>query len=139
MMDDKNLEAPKILVVDDYNDNLVIMSLSLQGMGYRVVTASNGEEAILVAMLARPDLILMDISMPQLDGFAAARRIHENEELKEVPIVAVTAFATEGFRQAAFDADFKGYLVKPIDFDKLQKLVEMLLRPKHTSSIKPLR
>lgn len=134
-MDEKSSAAPKILVVDDYNDNLVVMSLSLQGMGYRVVTATNGEEAVLVAVLAHPDLILMDISMPQLDGFAAARRIHENDDLKEVPIIAVTAFATEGFRQAAFDAGFKGYLVKPVDYDKLQKLIDMLLTPKQTSSI----
>jgi two-component system cell cycle response regulator DivK len=135
-MDEKSSAAPKILVVDDYNDNLVVMSLSLQSMGYRVVTATNGEEAVLVAVLAHPDLILMDISMPQLDGFAAARRIHENDDLKEVPIIAVTAFATEGFQQAAFDAGFKGYLVKPVDYDKLQKLIAMLLTPKQTSSIK---
>ncbi len=129
-------EPPKILVVDDFSDNLVLMSLALQRMGYRVVTANNGEEAVLVAVIAQPDLILMDISMPQLDGLAAGRRILEHEDLKHVPIVAVTAFGTDGFRKAAFDAEFKGYLVKPIDFDKLQNLIEMLLAPKTTSNLK---
>lgn len=136
-MEEKNTpEPPLILVVDDFSDNLVLMSLSLQRMGYRSVTASNGEEAVSVAALALPDLILMDISMPQLDGLGASRRMHENEELKDVPIVAVTAFATDGFRQAAFDAGFKGYLVKPVDFDRLQSLIEMLLAPKSTSNLK---
>lgn len=139
-MDDKrNREAPKILVVDDFNDNLVLMSLALQDMGYRVVTANDGEEAVMVAVIAQPDLILMDISMPQLDGLAAARRIHEHDELKEVPIVGVTAFGTEGFRQAAFDAGFKGYLVKPVDFDKLKQLIDMLLTPKQTNALNPQR
>lgn len=132
-------ETPKILVVDDFSDNLVLMSLALQGMGYRVITANNGEEAVLVAVIAKPDLILMDISMPQLDGLAAGRRILEQELLHEVPIVAVTAFSTDGFRKAAFDAGFKGYLVKPIDFDKLQNLVAMLLTPKATSNLKHIK
>ena len=114
-------------MVDDIPDNLVLISLSLQDMGYRVLTASNGEEAVEFARLARPDLIAMDIGMPQLDGLGATRRIRENEELREMPIIALTAFATEGFRQAAYDAGFNGYITKPIDFEKLRKLIESLL------------
>lgn len=116
-----------ILVVDDIPDNIVLISLSLQSMGYRVVTAVNGEEAVSVALLARPDLILMDISMPQLDGLGATRRMRENSTLKDVPIVALTAFSTDGFRQAASDAGFNGYLTKPVDFEKLNNLIKMLL------------
>ena len=66
-----------VLVVDDSIDNVVVISLDLQNEGYRVVTASNGEEAISVASLTHPQLILMDISMPRLDGFAATRKIRE--------------------------------------------------------------
>ena len=105
------------------SDNLILISLSLQDFGYRVVTATNGADALNVAKLAHPDLILMDIAMPQQDGLAATRRIREESELQDVPVVALTAFDTDGFRQAAFDAGFNGYLTKPIDFDRLQKLI----------------
>ena len=116
-----------ILVVDDSADNVAVMSLHLQDQGYRVVTATNGEEAIAVAEQTRPNLILMDISMPGLDGLAATRRIHENDELREVPIVAVTAFGTEGFQRAAYDVGASGYLTKPVDFDRMHQLVARLL------------
>ncbi|MFL6283901.1 MAG: response regulator [Pyrinomonadaceae bacterium] len=116
-----------ILVVDDMSDNIILISLSLQDMGYRVVTASNGADALSVAKLARPDLILMDIAMPQQDGLAATRRIREEAELQSVPVIALTAFDTDGFRQAAFDAGFNGYLTKPIDFDRLRSLMTRLL------------
>ncbi len=129
-------DAPQIvLVVDDMSDNLILISLSLQDMGYRVVTASNGADALSVAKLARPDLILMDIAMPHQDGLAATRRIREESELQEVPVVALTAFDTDGFRQAAFDAGFNGYLTKPIDFERLKKLMHMLLSGGKTSSL----
>lgn len=124
-----------ILVVDDVADNLILISLSLQDMGYRVVTASNGEDALTVAKMARPDLILMDIAMPQQDGLAATRHIREQSELTDVPVIALTAFDTEGFRQAAFDAGFNGYLTKPVDFDRLKRLMTMLLSGGRTSSL----
>ncbi|MFL6209665.1 MAG: response regulator [Pyrinomonadaceae bacterium] len=119
-----------ILVVDDMVDNLVIVSLNLQQQGYRVVTAANGEEAIRVAALSRPDLILMDIGMPQLDGLEATRKIRETEILRTVPVIAVTAFSTDGFRRAAYDVGFDGYLVKPIDFARLYELIRNLLPTK---------
>jgi CheY-like chemotaxis protein len=116
-----------ILVVDDMSDNIILISLSLQDMGYRVVTATNGADALNVAKLARPDLILMDIAMPQQDGLAATRRIREEAELRSVPVIALTAFDTDGFRQAAFVVGFNGYLTKPIDFDRLRSLMAKLL------------
>lgn len=122
-----NETGQTVLVVDDMSDNLILISLSLQDMGYRVVTATNGADALSVAKLARPDLILMDIAMPQQDGLAATRRIREEAELQTVPVVALTAFDTDGFRQAAFDAGFNGYLTKPIDFDRLRNLITKLL------------
>jgi CheY-like chemotaxis protein len=132
---DKNRKSSEekeflLLVVDDSVDNVAVMSLNLQAEGYKVVTASNGEEAVTVARLTNPHLILMDISMPLLDGLAAARKIHEIEALQDVPIIAVTAFSTEGFQRAAYDVGVAGYLVKPIDFDRLHQLVRRLLRPR---------
>ncbi len=116
-----------ILVVDDVIDNSVLISLDLQAEGYRVITASNGEEAVRVASVTKPDIILMDIGMPGLDGLGATRKIRENEALREVPIIAVTAFSTDGFRRAAYDAGFSGYLTKPLDFERLHKLIRGLL------------
>ena len=116
-----------VLVVDDMSDNLILISLWLQDMGYRAVTATNGADALSVAKLAHPDLILMDIAMPQQDGLAATRRIREEGELQKVPVIALTAFDTDGFRQAAFDAGFNGYLTKPVDFERLRSLMENLL------------
>ncbi|MBA2503076.1 MAG: response regulator [Pyrinomonadaceae bacterium] len=119
--------APTILVVDDVRDSLLMISLTLQSMGLRVLTAENGHNAVEVARLARPDLILMDIHMPELDGLAATRRIREHVELQKIPVVALTAFSTEGFHKAAFDAGLDGYLTKPVDFDRLIKLINSLL------------
>lgn len=117
----------KIMVVDDSKDNLVLLSLAMQEKGYRVVTASNGEDAVATAILARPDLIIMDIAMPELDGLEATRRIRVESGMEFVPVIALTAFDTDGFRRAAHDAGFSGYLTKPIDFDRLHKLIAMLL------------
>jgi CheY-like chemotaxis protein len=116
-----------ILVVDDSADNLAVISLDLQVQGYRVVTASNGEDAIAVAAQTMPNLILMDINLPALDGLGATRRIREIEALREVPVVAITAFGTEGFQRAAYDAGVSGYLTKPFDFDRMHQLIARLL------------
>lgn len=124
-----------VLVVDDMPDNLILISLSLQSNGFRVVTASNGEEAIKVASLARPDLILMDIAMPEVDGLSAVRRIRTLPELKHVPVVALTAFNTSGFRQAAYEAGFDAYLTKPVDFDRLNSLIGMLVHDGETADL----
>src|SRR5215470_475813 len=103
-----------ILVVDDSADNVAMISLDLQHQGYRVVTASNGEDAVKVATQMLPNLILMDINLPTLDGLGATRRILDHEAMRDVPVVAITAFGTEGFQRAAYDAGVSGYLTKPI-------------------------
>ena len=125
-----------VLVVDDSVDNVVLLSLDLQREGYRVVTASNGEEAITIAALTQPNIILMDLGMPHLDGLAATRRIRENESLRDVPVIAITAFSTEGFQRAAYDVGIAGYLVKPIDYGLLQTLLSRVepTRPAPISS-----
>jgi CheY-like chemotaxis protein len=112
-----------VLIVDDVVDNLQLMSLNLQNLGYRVVTAVDGEDAVRVATLTRPDVILMDIAMPILDGLGAARKIRQDVTLEHVPIIALSAFSTDGFLQAAYDVGFAGYLTKPVDMDKVQDLI----------------
>lgn len=122
-----NPNKPTILVVDDENDNLVLISLWLQELGYRVVTAVNGEDAVTVTELARPQLILMDIAMPKMDGLTATRRIRRFPESSELPIIFLTAFESREFRQQASDAGGDGYLTKPINFDRLSNLINLLL------------
>ena len=124
-----------ILVVDDSADNVAVISLDLQQQGYRVVTASNGEDAVTVAAQTLPNLILMDINLPSLDGLGATRRIRETEALREVPVIAITAFGTEGFQRAAYDAGVSGYLTKPIDFDRMHLLIARLLSPSGSGSL----
>jgi CheY-like chemotaxis protein len=116
-----------ILVAEDSPDSAVPISLHLQQAGYQVVMANDGEEAVKVATLSRPDLILMDLAMPVLDGLAATKRIREETPSHYIPIIAITAFSTSGFLQAAHDAGFDGYLTKPIEFDKLDELIKTLL------------
>jgi two-component system, cell cycle response regulator DivK len=118
-----------ILVVDDSADNVAMVSLDLQHQGYKVVTASNGEDAVAVATQTLPNLILMDINLPTLDGLGATRRIRELEPLRDVPVVAITAFGTEGFQRAAYDAGVSGYLTKPLDLDRMHHLIARLLSP----------
>ena len=118
-----------ILVVDDSADNVAMISLYLQQQGYRVVTANNGEDAVAVATQMMPNLILMDINLPTLDGLGATRRIRENETLRDIPVVAITAFGTEGFQRAAYDVGVSGYLTKPLDLDRMHQLIARLISP----------
>jgi CheY-like chemotaxis protein len=120
-----------ILVAEDQNDNLVLVSLWLQNLGYRVLTAVNGEAALEIARIARPQLILMDISMPLMDGLEATRFIRQTPEIQDLPIIFLTAYDTKEFRRQAGEAGGDGYLTKPFDFDRLSKLILNLL-PKET-------
>lgn len=124
-----------ILVVDDSADNLAMLSLDLQAQGYRVVTANNGEDAVNVATQTMPNLILMDINLPTLDGLGATRRIRDYDTLREVPIIAITAFGTEGFQRAAYDVGVSGYLTKPLDLDRMHQLIARLLSPGGSGSL----
>lgn len=121
-------ETAKVLVVDDQNDNLVLISLAVQEMGFHVITAVNGEDAVAVALLASPQLILMDIAMPKLDGLEATRLIRQRAEISDVPVVILSAFDSDDFRQKAEEAGVNGYFRKPVDFDRLRGLMDKLLR-----------
>lgn len=116
-----------VLVVDDVIDNLTVISLNLQQHGYRVATASNGEEALKVVPLVHPDIIIMDLAMPGIDGLETTRRIREDAEMRDIPVIALTAFNTGGFQRAAYDTGFDGYLTKPVEYDRLHDLIRRLL------------
>jgi CheY-like chemotaxis protein len=116
-----------VLVVEDFADNRFMMRKLLEMSGYEVVEAVDGKEAVEVAATSRPDLILMDLSLPRLDGLDATRRIRELDGLRRVPIVAVSAHDTNDFHADALAAGCNEYVTKPIDFDELDALVKKLL------------
>ena len=118
---------PTILVVEDFEDNRFMMRRLLEMSGYRVLEAVNGEEAVNLACSELPELILMDLSLPQLDGLAATRRIRQHPDLRDVPIVAVSAHDTADFHADALAAGCNDYVTKPIDFDQLEALLNRLL------------
>jgi CheY-like chemotaxis protein len=119
-----------VMVVEDFEDNRFMMRRLLEMSGYRVVEAINGQEAVETAERVRPDLILMDLSLPLLDGLAATRRIREQDGLKKVPIVAVSAHDTADFHAEALAAGCNEYVTKPIDFDQLETLLQRLTASK---------
>jgi len=82
-----------------------------------------------------PNVILMDINLPSLDGLGATRRIRETEALRDVPVIAITAFGTEGFQRAAYDVGVSGYLTKPLDLDRMHQLIARLLSPTGSGSL----
>lgn len=127
-MESENGSAtPTVMVVEDFEDNRFMMRRLLEMSGYRVLEAINGEEAVELAHRERPQLILMDLSLPQLDGLAATRRIREHAELQDIPIVAVSAHDTADFHADALAAGCNDYVTKPIDFDQLEALLKRLL------------
>lgn len=116
-----------ILVVEDYEDTRFAMRLALEEHGYRVLEAADGEAAVEVAMQERPDIILMDIGLPGLDGLTAAERIRANPDMKETVIVAVTAHQETDYRAKALAAGCNAYVTKPIDPDWLSDLLSNLM------------
>jgi two-component system, cell cycle response regulator DivK len=133
LMDSQNGSTPPpvVMVVEDFEDNRFMMRRLLEMSGYRVLEAINGEEAVELAHRERPQLILMDLSLPQLDGLAATRRIRQHVDLRDVPIVAVSAHDTADFHADALAAGCNDYVTKPIDFDQLEALLNRLL-PKNS-------
>ncbi|HZT61081.1 MAG TPA: response regulator [Pyrinomonadaceae bacterium] len=125
-MGETNDSRPVVLVVEDFEDNRFMMRRLLEMSGYRVVEAVNGKQAVEVAASERPDIILMDLSLPMLDGLAATRRIRAYDGLGKVPIVAVSAHDSADFHAEALAAGCNEYVTKPIDFDQLVQLLDRL-------------
>ena len=116
-----------ILVVDDFDDTRLLLRTWLRKKGYRVVEAENGNEAIAKARDLKPDLIIMDVEMPELDGLSATREIRTLKNSKELPIVAVSAYGADLFREQALAAGCNDYMSTPFEPDELEKLIQALL------------
>lgn len=127
-MSQKTEAAPRtVLVADDFDDTRLLMKWWLEKRGYRIVEAADGLAAVEAAMRERPDLIIMDIEMPEMNGLTATRRIREQESLRAVPIIAVSAYGAEQWRAPALAAGCDEYLATPFDPDELRELIERFL------------
>jgi len=119
------------LVVEDFEDSRFMMRQLLEMAGHKVVEATDGEQAVRVALKEKPTIILMDLSLPKLDGLAATREIRRHKSFRDVPILAISAHDGDESRSAALDAGCDEYMTKPIDFDRLTKLVRRYLSKSH--------
>jgi CheY-like chemotaxis protein len=124
------LTVPKILMVEDNEMNVNMLSRRLQKRGYQVVTAGDGSQGYSLARSESPDLILMDISLPAMDGWELTRLLKLDETTRHIPIIALTAHALVTDREKAFEAGCDEYETKPIDFERLTKKMESLLLDK---------
>ena len=120
----------KILVIEDNEQNLYLIRYILEDCDYEVFAALDGKEGIAMAASLLPDLILLDIQLPLMDGYTVARNLRENPNLADTPIVAVTSYTMPGDREKAMEAGCSGYIEKPIDPDTFDKQVEKYLSMK---------
>jgi two-component system cell cycle response regulator DivK len=117
------------LLVEDFEDSRFMMRRLLEMAGYAVVEASDGEQAVQLAIREQPALILMDLSLPKMDGLTATKQIREHKGVGGTPIVAVSAHDSPESRNEALDAGCNDYVTKPIDFDQLSELLKRFMPP----------
>lgn len=122
------MSKPRVLIVEDNVDNYELVRFLLERAGYQVLSAANGVEGVDAAKREQPDLILMDLSMPEMDGWNATSRLKSDEQTRQIPVLALTAHTLPGDRKRAIDAGCDGYISKPIKVASFDKLVATLLR-----------
>jgi two-component system, cell cycle response regulator DivK len=118
---------PKILYVEDNEDNVYMLKRRLERAGFEVVVAPDGEQGLVAACEQRPDLILMDLSLPVLDGWQATRRLKESAETRTIPVIALSAHAMPGDREKALEAGCDEYDAKPVKLPSLLAKIRALL------------
>lgn len=119
-----------ILVVEDFEDSRLLMRVWLEKKGFRVVEAGDGEQAVEVALRESPDLIIMDVEMPRVDGLTATRRLRQHESLRGVPVIMVSAYTADEYRAAALEAGSNEYVSTPFEPERLGKLIDNFLSAK---------
>lgn len=117
----------KILIVEDNPANLRLLKMALKGDSCAILEATNGEDAIRMAMDQTPDIIVMDIQLPKMDGYEATRRLRQMNRLNRTPIIALTAHAMKGDEDKALQAGFDRYVSKPIDVTVFRSLIRAYL------------
>ena len=118
---------PRILLVEDNENNRYLAQFLLEREGFSVALAVNGKQALEAARLAKPDLVVMDIQMPEMDGYETAERFKSDQTLAEIPLVGVSSFAMVGDRAKALKSGFAGYIEKPINPDTFAREVSQFL------------
>jgi len=126
-MADRDSRDLKILLVEDVEDTRFYMRLELERLGFIVFEADNGKTAVQLATTELPNVILMDLSLPQMNGFAAAKLIRQIDGLGTIPLIAVTAHHETDFRADAKASGFDAYVTKPVDIVSLKELIDGLL------------
>jgi two-component system, cell cycle response regulator DivK len=116
-----------ILIIEDYSDTRQLLSVLLRRNGYKVLEAEDGLEGFLKATGTKPDLIIMDLALPEMDGIEAARRIHDTPKLSHVPIIALSAYLTPDVERAVFNAGCVEMFPKPFDSESLLECIEVTL------------
>jgi two-component system cell cycle response regulator DivK len=125
----------RILIVEDHPLHMKLMEMALRGKNYTLLKATDGEAALDLATSQRPDLILMDIRLTKMDGFQVTKKLRENPEFSDTPIIALTAHAMAGDRESVIKSGCNAYLSKPIDTHELLEMIaETLLKRKHQSN-----
>src|SRR5437016_3179288 len=119
--------TPTILIAEDSADSREMMQVLLETRGYRVIAANDGMHAVEVALSSRPDLVLLDLELPKLDGLSVTRNLRVDPKFKDVPIIILSGHDPSRFRQDALDAGCDDYLLKPIDFDLLHELLDRMI------------
>jgi len=119
---------PRILLIEDNEMNRDMLSRRLARRGYEVVIAVDGAEGLAMARRETPDLILMDMSLPEMDGWETTRRLRSDEAIRHIPVIALTAHAMAGDRDKAIEAGCDDYDTKPVDLAQLQEKIDALLR-----------
>jgi CheY-like chemotaxis protein len=122
-------QTKTVLLVEDNEDNLVVYRTILEHVGFRVIEARDGEEGVSRARSELPDIILMDISIPKMDGWEATERLKADGETSSIPIIALTAHALEEDRMKAMRAGCDGYLAKPVEPRRVVQEVEKFIGP----------
>ena len=117
----------KILIIEDTENNRVLLTRRLRPRGYDIITAEDAEKGLLLVEGERPDLVLMDVCLPGMNGWDATRQLKSNPATKHVPVIALTAHAMDGDREKAIAAGCDEYEIKPIDFNRLFEKIDRLL------------
>jgi two-component system cell cycle response regulator DivK len=118
---------PKVLIIEDNKPNQRLFTMFCESVNLEVIIADNGREGVEKADKEMPDLILMDIQMPEMDGITAMKRIKENEKTRSIPIIALTSYAMKGDREKFLEEGFDDYLEKPVEKDCFIKVVKKRL------------
>ena len=121
------MAAKKILAVDDESDVLLIIRTALESEGFAVVTAGNGPDGLAAAYESRPDLIVLDIMMPEMDGFEVLKQLKEKDSTRDVPVVMLTGLSERKLIKRALDEGVTHYIVKPFDFQQFMQVIHRAL------------